>query len=54
VTRTGFYAGLGFISFMAGLFFWTLTNEVLWAALGAIGLLICFARSDDTNGDNER
>jgi len=54
VTRTGFYAGLGFVCFMAGLFCWTMTNEVLWAALGAIALLICFVRSDDTNGDNTR
>jgi hypothetical protein len=54
VTRTGFYAGLGFITQMTGLFLWTLTNEVMWAVLGTIALILCFARSDDTNGDNSR
>ena len=51
MTRTHFYAGLGFLAFMTGLFLWTLTQEVLWAALGSGALLFCFMRSDDTKGD---
>jgi type IV secretory pathway TrbD component len=47
VSRTDFYAGLGFVCFMLGLFLWTEFGNVLWAVAGGIALILCFIRSDE-------
>jgi fatty acid desaturase len=54
VTRTAFYAGLGFVCFMAGLFFWTLYDNVLWVVTGGLALILCFVRSEQKGKDDPR
>ncbi|MEU5258971.1 hypothetical protein [Amycolatopsis sp. NPDC021455] len=54
MTRTGFYAGLGFTLFMIGLFIWTMCGQVFWAALGAGAMGFCFVRSEQQREDEER
>jgi len=46
MTRTGFYASLGFVLWVLCLFLWTVFGGVWWLILGGIALMLCFLRCE--------
>jgi hypothetical protein len=52
MTRNSCLVIAGFILCMAGLFLWTLNNEVAWPILGFAALAVCYAVSERKGSDN--